>query len=132
MIAGPNGETASQVLVMIIAALGLAVDPVHFVFLMVVSISSGMIVSRERPKGSRRGLWGAVLVAIVISTLSAVIAATWFPGIPTAVAMIVGGMSSGFVMNVYVGVMTRIEDRAVDIADRLIDRVGTPRDTDRK
>jgi 4-hydroxybenzoate polyprenyltransferase len=119
----PEKESVSQVITIMLSTLGFVIDPLVFAIALCVSVGASVLVSRERPEAKRRPFWSALLAGLVVSVLSGMISAHFFPSIPVAVAMVLGGLSSSFVLNIYVGVMTRIEDRTSELTDALIDKV---------
>lgn len=115
-------ESTSQVLTAILTALGLIVDPIPFLIALVVSVASAVLMSRERRGAKRRPFWSVILGALVCSVVAAMIAAHLFPTLPLVLVMVLAGLSSSFIINIYVGVMTRVEDRAEELVDRAADK----------
>lgn len=119
----PTKEATSQVFSVLLAAFGFALEPLVFAVALAVSLGMAVAVSRNRPSRKRKPFWTVLLGALVCSLVFGMASAQFWPHISPVFAMVIGGLTSTTVLNVYVGVMTRFEDRAEDIADRVINRV---------
>ncbi|MEP2782149.1 MAG: hypothetical protein ABJO67_04130 [Pseudoruegeria sp.] len=116
-------EGPYQVFTVILSALGLAIEPVGFVVAMVVSLSMSLLASRKREESRRGNFWMVLLSGLTCSVLAAMLMGHYYPDFPIAIALVLGGLLSSFALNIYVGFMTRIEDKAAEIADRAMARV---------
>lgn len=119
-------ETVSQWLAAILTALGLTVQPLPLMIALVIAVGLAVQVSRKRPSARRQPFWSTILTSLMGAVSTAMLVGWLWPMFPILLAVMAGGLFSGFALNIFVGVMTKIEDRIEDIAGRVIDKFLPP------
>jgi hypothetical protein len=123
-------ESAAQDwMVLLLAGLGISLAPHVFWGGMFLALCGAMIARHVQPEKDRHEIWWVLLAAGVMAILAAE-AISWAqatdrlaPQFPVQMAMAAAGFGSRFIITFALRLMGRVETRADQVSDRIIDRV---------
>jgi hypothetical protein len=123
-------NVAQDWMVLALAGLGITLAPHEFWGGLFMAMSAAMIARYMAPEKDQREVWLVLISAAVLAVFTAAVAnylrdpahAKLPPDFPIQIAMAVVGFFSRFVISLALRMAGRVEHKADDLTDRVVDR----------
>lgn len=123
-------NAAQDWMVLALAGLGITLAPHEFWGGLFMAMSAAMIARYMAPEKDQREVWLVLISAAVLAVFTAAVAnylrapahAALPPDFPIQIAMAVVGFFSRFVISLALRMAGRVEHKADDLTDRVVDR----------
>lgn len=112
-----------EVMVSLLAALGILAEPSQFYGGLFLSVSGGYLASIWMPENEKKEIRLVIITAVIISTLMAVLHPFIFTEFPLQLTMGFAGFLSRYVVLVVLRAASRVVSQTDTIADSAISRV---------
>jgi hypothetical protein len=119
-------DAVTDPMVLTLTGLGISFAPHQYYGGLFLALAAAVVAAKINPGKDRREWWVTLLTAAVFATFTAELISAYRPDLAPQFPMLMAGFLSRIFASGLLAAAQRIERRASDVADRMIDRVLPP------
>lgn len=107
----------------LLAGLGITFAAHEWLGGILLALAGGAFAMRMDPEKDERELWVVLLGAFIAAHVAGAVTSRYLPGFPVQIVMLGAGFLSRRLTRMAFNLVARVESRADEIGDRVIDRI---------